>query len=84
MSSRRPAAIFDLDRTIIPTSSARVFQRHLAAQPPGTDTWEAAVGAAYMRERENITDDDTGSEGRNRADFFASSRALLPRPGSAT
>ena len=29
MTSRRLAAVFDLDRTIVPTSSARVFQRHM-------------------------------------------------------
>lgn len=29
MTGRRTAAIFDLDRTIVPTSSTRVFQRHM-------------------------------------------------------
>ena len=36
------------------------------------EAWEASVGAAYMRERENLTDDDTGSTGYDRADFFIS------------
>jgi putative salt-induced outer membrane protein YdiY len=35
------------------------------------ESWEASIGAAYMRERENLTDDDTGAVGRNRGNFFA-------------
>jgi hypothetical protein len=37
-----------------------------------SETWDASLGAAYMRERENLTDDDTGSTGYDRADFFVS------------
>ncbi len=37
-----------------------------------TDTWDAAIGTGYMREREDLTDDDTGSIGYDRADFFVS------------
>jgi len=36
------------------------------------ETWEASAGAAYMRDREDLTDDDTGAVGQNRASFFAS------------
>ena len=36
------------------------------------ETWDASIGAAYMRERENLTDDNTGAIGRDRGDFFAS------------
>ncbi len=35
------------------------------------ETWEASAGAAYMRDRENLTDDDMGAVGRSRASFFA-------------
>jgi hypothetical protein len=37
-----------------------------------SDTWDAAIGAAYMIEREDLTDDDTGAAGYNRADLFLS------------
>lgn len=36
------------------------------------ETWEASAGAAYMRERENLTDDDSGPTIRQRGNFFAS------------
>ena len=36
------------------------------------ESWEASLGAAYMRERENLTDDDSGAVARNRGNFFAS------------
>ena len=35
------------------------------------DSWDASLGAAYMREQENLTDDDSGTIGRNRGNFFA-------------
>ena len=34
------------------------------------ESWEAAIGAAYMRELEDLTDDDSGAVGRNRGNFF--------------
>jgi len=34
-------------------------------------SWDASLGAAYMREQENLTDDDSGAIGRNRGNFFA-------------
>ena len=42
-----------------------------------TEAWEGAIGSAYMRERENLTDDDTGSTGYDRADFFVSDLGRL-------
>ena len=36
------------------------------------ESWDASLGAAYMREREDLTDDDTGAIARNRGNFFAS------------
>ena len=36
------------------------------------ETWEASLGASYMRESENLTDDDSGTARRNRGNFFAS------------
>jgi len=36
------------------------------------ESWEASLGAAYMRESEDLTDDDSGPTRRNRGSFFAS------------
>lgn len=36
------------------------------------ETWEASLGASYMRESEDLTDDDSGATRRNRGSFFAS------------
>ena len=41
------------------------------------ETFDASVGASYMRERETLTEDDSGATTRNRGNFFAS---LLGRP----
>lgn len=43
----RAAAIFDLDRTLIPSSSAPVFQRHLA-EAGVTDVHEIPLAHAYL------------------------------------
>ena len=41
------------------------------------ETFGTSVGASYMRERETLTEDDSGATTRNRGNFFAS---LLGRP----
>jgi len=41
------------------------------------DTWDVSIGAAYMRDREDLTDDDSGPVGENRADFFLSALGKL-------
>ncbi|MCL7972059.1 MAG: DUF481 domain-containing protein, partial [marine benthic group bacterium] len=41
------------------------------------ETFGTSVGASYMRERETLTDDDSGAATRDRGNFFAS---LLGRP----
>jgi len=48
MSARRAAAVFDLDRTLVPTSSARVYQRYMvdAGLAPSTG---GSISEAYLK-----------------------------------